>query len=287
MVIGGGGLLQDETSPFNLPYHLARVMVGRARHLPTVGVGLGAGRLETRLGKKLARRMLRGALAVSVRDDASADLLRQIRVAPPVVAADLALALPLPEVETSDRLVVSLRPWTADRSLLPVGARRPAPSPPWFLDGMAAALDDAAGRTGLAVRLVAFQRDRDGEVHRQVAERMRTPVSLAEPTLADVLTEVAAARVVVAMRYHAAIAAALGARPAVLVGYSDKVPSLGRDLGAGAITLRWDRDDVGRLAQSVEAVLARDDAMAEARDRLRSRERGNDEALDRLPGLSG
>ena len=281
LVIGGGGFIQDKTSHLNMPYHLARVEAARARGLPVAGIGLGVGPVETRLGGVLARRILRGAVGVSVRDDDSAALLRRLGIQSAVVAADLAFALPLPEVETSDVLVAALRPWTDRRSMLPVGMR-PAPAPAWFLDGMAAALDEAARRTGLAVRLVALQADRDGEVHRQVASRMRTAVSLVEPGVNDVVREVAEARVVVAMRYHAAVAAALGGRPAVLVGYSDKVLSLGRDLGAGAVTLRWAPGDVDRLGDGVEAVLGRGDAMVEARDALRRRERGNDEVLDRL-----
>src|SRR5688572_2849834 len=55
VVFGGGGLLQDETSPFNLPYHLSRLWLARLRSRRAVAVGVGAGRLDTAVGRRLVR----------------------------------------------------------------------------------------------------------------------------------------------------------------------------------------------------------------------------------------
>ena len=158
VVLGGGGLLQDETSPFNLPYHLGRTHLA-ARGCPVAGVGLGVGPLRGRFGRTLVRRSLGGAVATSVRDAPSQDLLRSLGVES-VLAADLAVSLPDPRVEVEPRIGVSLRPWTGAAHLLPVGLRRrgrTAASPPWFVPAVAAALDAAASGTGLAVHFVALQ----------------------------------------------------------------------------------------------------------------------------------
>ena len=84
LVVGGGGLLQDETSPLNLPYHLSRAWLARARKIPFAGIGLGAGPLRTRLGRGQVRRALRGAVGIAVRDGTNA--LRALR--PPGTGAD-------------------------------------------------------------------------------------------------------------------------------------------------------------------------------------------------------
>jgi polysaccharide pyruvyl transferase CsaB len=288
-VLGGGGLLQDETSAVNLPLHLSRTWLARARRLPFAGVGLGAGRLTTGLGRTLVRRSIRHAVAVSCRDEASADLLASLGLDRPDVAADLAFSLPRPQVEVQDRLVTCLRPWTGERSRLPVALRRSAvpTSPEWFLDAMARQLDEAAGRTGLAVHLVALQADRDDALHRLVADRMRSPVTTATPDVHTVVDEVATGRVVVAMRYHAGVAAALAGRPAVLVGYTTKVGSLAADLGAGAAGLDFAAGDIDRLSAAVAAVEGQGGAMVEACHRLRERELVNDEVLDRLLEVAG
>ena len=129
VVLGGGGLLQDETSALNLPYHLSRVWAGRARRTPVVGLGLGAGRLTTRLGRALVRASLAG-VPLTVRDAPSADLLAGLGLPRPTVAADLALALPPTTGEPRDRLVVCLRPWTGrSGGLLPASRRAAAAAP--------------------------------------------------------------------------------------------------------------------------------------------------------------
>lgn len=284
LVLGGGGLLQDETSPFNLPYHLVRPGLGLAAGTPFAGVGLGAGRLRTALGRRLVRATMRRARCTSVRDQASADLLAEVGVPGAIVAADLAFSLPSPPEATADRVVVSLRPWTGGGSVLPVRFSRGPLVPPWFVDSTAAALDRVAGDTGLAVRFVAFEGARDDGVHRQVAARMRAPAELVVPSPGDVLAEVGRGAVVVAMRFHAGVAAVLAGRPSVLIGYSPKVPALAGDLGGGAAGLTWGPGLGSRLPGAVQAVLGREGDVARALDRLRARERGNDRALDALLG---
>jgi len=279
LVLGGGGLLQDETSGANLPFHLAPVLAAR---VPAVGVGLGAGPLTTRTGRALVRAALRRLVATSVRDAPSADLLVRVGAPNPIVAADLALALPPPAVEVDDVVIAALRPWAGRRHRLPVALRRRAAAgDPDHARRAAAALDATAERTGLGVRLVALEPPKDGPFLRAVAEQMRTPADVLEPAPLDVPAVVARGRVVVAMRYHAGIAAALGRRPAVLLGYSPKVHALAADLGAR--TLAWDLADPSLLPAAVADALGRsDDDLAERLDVLQRREAGNRGVLERL-----
>jgi polysaccharide pyruvyl transferase CsaB len=283
LVFGGGGLLQDETSALNLPYHLSRLALARARGVPAAAVGVGAGVLSTAAGRLQVRTALRGLTGVSVRDAESADLLEGLGLPRPTLAADLALSLPVPTVEPADRMVVSLRPWAGTRTAVPVVLRwESGLDNSWFAESMAAALDTTARSTGLPTHFVAFQRDRDDRLHQMVADRMTTPTSLSCPSLATVVDEVAASRVVVGMRYHAGIAAVLAGRPSVLISYSDKVSSLARDVGHGAVGLTWQPEDVAQIPKAVHEVLDAEADVVEARGRLRERERGNDEVLDRL-----
>ena len=281
VVFGGGGLLQDETSPYNLPYHLSRVWAAQATRTPVVGVGLGAGRLDTGLGRALVRRTF-ARVPVSVRDAASADLLAGLGLPRPVVAADLALGLPSVDVPPQDRLVVALRPWTGRPGRLLPASRRADPSPEPLLAATARALDEAAHATGLTPHLVALQSDRDGPLHEQVAERMTVPVTTAVPTLAELPAEIATGRAVVAMRYHAGICAVLAGRPAVLIGYSPKVDALAGPLGPGGRLLPWSPTGPDGLRDAVEAVLPHADAVVAARESLRERGRRHAEVLDPL-----
>lgn len=286
VVFGGGGLLQDETSPFNLPYHLARLWTARLRRTPWAGVGLGAGPLRTALGRRLVAASLRSAVGLSVRDRHSAQLLERLRVRGVTEAADLALALPEPAVEVEDVVTACLRPWNGSGGVLPASVRaRRDPTPDWFVPAAAAALDRLAKDSGLRVRLVALQADRDGALHEQVAGRMDAAVTLARPGLDDVVAEVARGRIVVSMRYHGGIAATLGGRPAVLLGYSPKVDALAGDLGGGAVGLGWSRDDLDRLPAAASGLLGdprAEEAIVAARVRLKDREGRNGDVIDRL-----
>lgn len=115
---------------------------------------------------------------------------------------------------------------------------------------------------------MALQTDRDALLHEQIAARMSTPTELVVPTLDTVLHEVGRGRVVVAMRYHAGIAATLAGRPSVLVGYSPKVDALAATLGTGAAHLPFDTDVLRRLDEAILTQLdATDAATAVARAR--------------------
>ena len=269
LVFGGGGLLQDETSPFNLPYHLARPGLAFALGTPVVGVGLGAGPLERPGSRRLVAQLSR-AVAVSVRDEPSRQLLEECGVAART-GADLALALDPPEGAPEDVITVSLRPWGGGGGWLPVGARRRHELDPDLLDALAAGLDELSADTGWPVRFVALQADRDDAVHAAVASRMRAPTERRCPGVHDVVEEVAAGQVVVAMRYHAGIAAVLGARPAVLLGYSPKVDALATALGPGAALLPLRPHPIRALATRAANLLREEPGLTAARTRLRDR----------------
>jgi polysaccharide pyruvyl transferase CsaB len=263
LVFGGGGLLQDETSPFNLPYHLARPALAEVLGTPVVGVGLGAGPL-TRPGSRRLVAGLSRAVAVSVRDEPSRQLLAECGVEARL-GADLALALDPIESAPEDVITVSLRPWGGGRGWLPVGARRRHHLDEDLLGALATGLDALSAATGLPVRFVALQADRDDEMHAQVAARMRAPTERRCPGVHEVVAEVAAGRLVVAMRFHAGIAAVLGGRPTVLLGYSPKVDALAHELGAGAALLPLQATSLSGLAEVGPAAMSQEAAIARAR----------------------
>jgi polysaccharide pyruvyl transferase WcaK-like protein len=145
----------------------------------------------------------------------------------------------------------------------------------------AVALDAVAARTGLGLRLVALEPPKDAPLLRAVADRVHAPVEVVEPAPLDVPAVVARGRAVVAMRYHAGIAAALGGRPVVLLGYSPKVGGLGADLDAR--TLPWDLADPSLLPAAVLDALARpQDELEQRVAALQRREAANREVLERL-----
>ena len=280
VIFGGGGLLQDETSPFNLPYHLARPVSGRLTNRPVAGIGLGAGALNRGVARWLVRAGLRNVHPITVRDDESRSLLQSLHIEARTTA-DLVFGLDPPRGVKPDRLVVCLRPWSGKRHIRPVGART-AESPEWMVEAAARALDEASTAIGVPVHFVALQRDRDHALHEAVAARMRASVTFATPTVHEVIDEVGRGAVVVSMRYHGVVCAALSGRPSVAIGYSPKVDSLVGDLGTPSRLVAWSPAGVMSIGAAVRDVIGHDADVVEARERLRARERGNDDAIDEL-----
>ena len=280
VVFGGGGLLQNSTSPFNLPYHLARPVVARLRHRAVAAIGIGVGPLEGAIARTLVRRGLHGVRPITVRDSESQTILDDLGIAA-TSTADLAFGLDPPRSGEPDRLVACLRPWTGRQHFLPVGAREDG-TPDWFVPAAARALDRASAALGAPVHFVALQRNRDHPLHERVAARMQSVVSLATPSVHDVVDEIARGVVVVSMRYHGVVAATLAGRPSVAIGYSPKVAALAGELGSAARLVSWSVDGLGAIDGAVRDVMDHADIATRAREQLRARERGNDVALDEL-----
>lgn len=283
VLFGGGGLLQDQTSIWNLPYHLRSVWLARLRRTPYAGYALGAAGISTRVGRMLVSRSLRSYRALRVRDHASARLLAALGIADARVTADPVFSIHVDPTPPRDRVAISLRPTPARSRLLPVSARSAGGivDNAWIAT-MAGTLDELCDRTGLRPYFVALQPDRDHPVHQAVAERMRHPVEFARPTLLNVAEHIASARLAVAMRYHAGVLAAVAGRPSVLIGYAPKTVELAADLAPGAAAVRNVLSDLTAIPRLGESLVGRGDAIEEALARLRDRESGNEQVLDTL-----
>lgn len=266
-VFGGGGLIQDETGPLNIAFHLSRLATARMLRRPWIGLGLGIGAVDRRTGRLLVRAVLRGAEAITVRDSASAERHRRLTGRPAVVGADpVFLSHPDPIVP-SDHLVVSLR--RANEA----GQRRLAtstPPSPSVVAHWADLIDALAAAHGLGVRFVAWERDQDAALHDAVARELSAPSEREVPGVADVVERMGSGRLVLTMRYHGAVAALLHRRPAVVLDYSPKMGDLVAESNGGAALLSLN----ATAAHGVEAmasIIDNDDARSEALAVLRSK----------------
>lgn len=263
VVFGGGGLIQHETSPFNLPYHLSRVALANATRTPVVGLGLGVSPLTTALSKRLVP-LLKTMRHVTVRDDASRDALQHVGVAATVAcdtAWHTATTLPPPEpvLAARPKLLLSVRPWNISpkgttRSRLPVAWSKTRSDVPYAarLSNTIRRLTDA----GFDVTGLAMQSDRDA----QVFDQLDIDLGVITPTVDTLVSAIAQHDVMVAMRYHAGVAATLARMPSVLIGYSDKVTSLAQMLQHGGRHLPFAPDTFSTFDRHVTDVMQDRDA---------------------------
>jgi polysaccharide pyruvyl transferase CsaB len=94
IVFGGGSLLQDSTSFRSLAYYLSILFLAKIMGKPVIIYANGIGPLKSHFGRYLTKSLLNTVTEISVRDDESLRLLREIGVVRQIkVTADPAFLL--------------------------------------------------------------------------------------------------------------------------------------------------------------------------------------------------
>ncbi|MGH2452347.1 MAG: polysaccharide pyruvyl transferase CsaB [bacterium] len=231
-ISGGGSLLQDATSGRSALYYLGLLWLAEALVPRTMIYASGIGPLRRGSIRALTAGALRRLDAVTVRDADSAALVRGL--APRVtltLTADPAVVLEPAPPERADELLRRLGVHPGSQPLLGVAVR------PWgdnaFVDPLGAALRAAASRLGARVILLPFHPVLDLPLSRDLAA-LCGGVVLEEPlTPAAALALIGRTEVLVGLRLHALLFAAVTGTPPVGLAYDPKVRALMGDLGVG------------------------------------------------------
>ena len=283
LIFGGGGLLQDETGLWNLPFHLSRITAARKQGLPWIGVGLGASGLTSKRSLKQVSNTFKDPLGVSVRDQNSAQILKSLNIPNVVKAADLGWLWDVSEeispVSSSSFLGVSLRNPQTPR-FLPASIGPKASLSEKEIRDLAESIDAVAISTGLKVRFISLNPEEDAPLHKRVAEKLKVESELLNPdfeTLEQCFNNVEA---VVTMRYHAGLMGALKGAGVVCLPFSRKLDSLVAVLGSAAsITTTSD------LVSNVEKVISGRCELNEHVETLRNESYKNVEVINLLDGI--
>lgn len=220
-IFGGGSLIQDVTSAFSPFYYGGLMGMAQQQGLRTIAWAQGIGPLNRRRTQWLAQKIFTSCDGISVRDSASAQLLRDWQLdcllAPDPVWALEALpeasVLALPE----PRIAVSLRP----HPLLT----------PERLDSLIEALKVLQDKRGASVILVPFQPQQDGAIAKQVRAGLSGPTLLLERQDPRVLKGIFRhIDFAISMRLHGLIMAASEGCVCSALSYDPKVDTLMADL---------------------------------------------------------
>ena len=299
LVLGGGGLIQDRTSVYNLPLYALYVLMSRLFGLQVVGWGLGVEPLDTLLGKALARFIVNSSERFSVRDAQSKAILVKAGVHPGrvTVSTDPAFlikpepdgtALPerhRPGIVFCLRDLPNNRPGLNPDYLLPISLRRRLgrgnrgleERTEAFVQALARGVRLCALEFGAEVNFLSLWPGRDDEMaHRVIEAAARLGVSRDDMLLtphsdrpAEVAARIASADLLVSMRLHALIFAATAGVPSLALAYARKMRGLMRALGME----RWVIEVETRTPSPEEVEMKLRllwDARLEARNRLHS-----------------
>jgi polysaccharide pyruvyl transferase CsaB len=255
LISGGGGLLQDVTSWRSPLYYLAVMRLARSARRPIAFIGQSIGPLRRRWVGSLVRRAVSPVEAMAVRDVASRQALIELGLSRlPEVTADLAFLLSPP----TDGEIASARGKVGLSDVTdPVAAialrRRPGVEQDQSMAEVGAAIGSACDRLGLRPLLIPMQPAQDTQVARAVGASLPAGRAIIAPPLRarEVLALTASCQMVIAMRLHALIFAALSRVPLVAISYDPKVDGLMEQLGLKPAA-ELARFDAARLKQAIE-----------------------------------
>ncbi len=224
LVLGGGSLLQDATSFRSLLYYGALMLAARSRGQPVLLWGQGLGPLRRRRSRLLVRGLLPLATAISWRDRASAAQARAWGVGASVGSDPVWALAPRTWEGSGGPIVVCFRPVRQ----LDADTWRP------YLQ----ALEGLAVTADREVLWLPFHQDQDrglladlsrqGLVGPALAARSR---ELAAATPQEAMDAFAQAGLVLAMRLHGLILAALAGSPCAALSYDPKVAAAAAGIG--------------------------------------------------------
>ncbi len=214
VISGGGSLFQDATSWRSPLFYAWLHELARIGRRPLVVYAQGVGPLRRATSRWVTRRAMQHAARITVRDGKSARLLADLGVQVPVeVACDPTFGLSVPGDAGDPWIGLSLRPW-----------------PGVLLEPVVEAVGRAREALGLPVRVVCFHESLDRAVCEEVARRVRAVDHRVVRTPQEAWRAFCGARVVVAMRFHALIFAALAGALPVGIAYDPKVEALAESL---------------------------------------------------------
>lgn len=268
VLIGGGGLFQDDDSLVKMPYWALRVALARLLCRRVVGYALGVGPLRAGISRLAARVAFACMERVTVRDPEALEVAQPLTRKKVGLVPDPALVLPPAPREAAQALLrahgvpldgrplvgVALRRWfPAKPRLIPnkIAAkfpwRRQAPPPPEaeaLAAGVAAALDAAVRDHGAFVLFLptyTYAHEGDDRVCAAVAARMTAPAGshamlrLDDAALYKAVTGELA--VLLGGRMHPTILASAMGTPVVGLAYNPKFFGFFELLGASAWVL--------------------------------------------------
>lgn len=254
VLLGGGGILQDQTSIYNIPYFLLQILFAQLLRKKTMFVAIGAGPIKGIVGKFLISLSMKKTNAITVRDTYSYNVLKKLGANEETMhlVTDPAIALsydnsgglndiPIKFTE-NDYIVVCLRHWFDLNRFLPVSlsnklklSYRGRGSYNNFITTIAQCLDTIIEETSQRAIFFPFYGNRDITVNRNTCEKMKhknKTFLIKEPQqLSTFYRLVKNAQFVISMRLHAAILSAAQYTPSIALSYSIKVKEFMKSLG--------------------------------------------------------
>lgn len=236
LISGGGSLLQDVTSDRSLYYYLSIMMLAKKLGKPVMLYAQGIGPVRGSLARGAMRHIGNMVDLITVRDDGSHHELETLGVSvPPIhVTADPVLALHKID-KGIGRAILRNHNLESNAPLIGISVRE------WkdwayYKNTLAAAADRLIAECGARLVFIPMQWPDDNEVAKKIVARMRQPAAILEEeyTTGELLSLVGNLDMLIGIRLHALIFAAVMNVPPIGVSYDPKIDRFLETLGQTA-----------------------------------------------------
>lgn len=258
LISGGGSLLQDATSTKSLVYYTWVIEEAKRAGVPVMIYANGIGPIEKEKNTQRAARAIAGADYISVREDASREILKSMGIPGDrisVTADPVLLSAPAVSRQRGDYVVISLRE-TAGNMTKTVDSMS-------MEEAVFRAVGEISQKYGLSAVLIPMQPSYDSEICARTAHRLREAgvnALVVEDFNTEELREIlGGARVVIGMRLHSLIFSATEGVPSLALAYDPKVSAFMEYLGLGEWALPAFHANDRIVLAKLEEILAREE----------------------------
>ncbi len=269
VISGGGSLLQDVTSKRSLLYYLSIIAAAKCKGRKVMLFAQGIGPIRNRFMRLLTRTVCNKADLITVRDRDSAEELERMGVSVENVeiTADSVLTLnPASKLKGKEFLSkAGLDPY---RPIIGVSVRE-WPDNQHCLEQIAIALGSISDRFNAQIAVLPLQVSMDmkaSQILMNYLPKTRNKVVLVKGKYSteDFLSIIGCFRLLIGMRLHALIFAAVMKVPLMAVSYDPKVDSFVKEIGARAVGTVADLD-AERVVQAAEMLWGAEQTLQEQR----------------------
>lgn len=236
VVLGGGGLLQDTTSKLSLIYYLGIIWISVVFSKRVMLISQGIGPITAAISRLLTRITIQRVDTVATRDSYSLNLLKKLGISNPKmhVIPDPVFLLDIKDIDAwrrnikmegsqkmKYRLCFCVREWRDRKELI---------------NRLVKLLKEILKEFDFDVVFIAFHKNLDRMIYQELISKIESsnlpvPRLLEWNDLDSLINTIKEVDIMVAMRYHALVLAAIIGIPSFALSYDPKIKNLVGSLG--------------------------------------------------------
>lgn len=225
LISGGGSLLQDVTSDRSLYYYLSIIRMATFLKKPVMLYAQGIGPIRRKMAKMAVSSVLNDVDLITVRDEGSREELHSLGITKPRIETTADPVLGLHRVDTGlGRLLLSEYSLKGSKQHIGVSVREWKNDISYRIE-LASALDELRENCDGEIIFIPMQYPHDVQEAKEIQKLMKTEAIVLEKayTTPELLALSGCMDVLVGVRLHALIFAALMEKPFIGISYDPKI----------------------------------------------------------------